>query len=365
MFQQAFRDTRVLVTGHTGFKGSWLTTWLLELGAEVAGYSIGLPTDPAAFSILGLEQRIVHYLGDIRDAEALTKAVDDFRPQVVIHMAAQALVRKSYENPLETFEVNTLGTVNLLEAVRTRPWIDAAVVITSDKCYRNVEWVWGYREDDRLGGHDPYSGSKGAAEMAFHSYARSYFRKEDTTRMASARAGNVIGGGDWAPDRIVPDCVRAWSDGQAVEIRNTAATRPWQHVLEPLSGYLWLAAGLLARREMLHGESYNFGPRASVVQSVGELVAEMNRYWSAAEWSTNQDGDLGKPEAGLLKLSCDKALLHMEWEAAFEFKDTVRHTSEWYRAYYEGANDMAALTRRQIVQYQERAAERRITWALT
>lgn len=362
MFKNAFREKKVLVTGHSGFKGSWLTTWLLELGAEVAGYSNGPPTELAAFDILGLEGRIRDYRGDVRSGSELGAALDDFEPDVVIHMAAQALVRLSYEKPSETFEVNTMGTVNVLEALRLRPQIAAGVIVTSDKCYRNVEWLWGYREEDRLGGDDPYSGSKGAAELAFQSYYRSFFQTGNT-RIATARAGNVIGGGDWAPDRIVPDCVRAWSDGRSVEIRSPEATRPWQHVLEPLSGYLWLAHRLLEGDDTVRGESYNFGPRASVVRSVGDLVNEMHRHWPAALHTTNTAGGEGKPEAGLLRLSCEKAVAHLGWEAALDFEDTVRYTSEWYRAYYQGEGDIGDMTLAQIASYQERAAAEGVEWA--
>lgn len=365
MFRDAFKGRRVLVTGHTGFKGSWLTTWLRALGAEVAGYSVDIPTSPANFEALRLADHIQHHLADIRDRSRLENVFDSFRPQVVLHLAAQALVRRSYVEPVATFEVNTLGTANILEAVRLRPWIECALIITSDKCYRNVEWVWGYREHDTMGGDDPYSGSKAAAEMVFHSYARSYFKDRGGTRVASARAGNVIGGGDWAPDRIVPDCVRSWCRGRPVFLRNPTATRPWQHVLEPLSGYLWLAAMLLSGKGQVHGESFNFGPPASVDQSVEELVEAMGQHWPAARWEVDGAPDIDRHEARLLKLSCDKALATLGWQATLGFEETVRFTSEWYRTYYEDPEaDILELTQGQIAQYCRRAEERGISWAM-
>ncbi len=365
MFRDAFRGRRVLVTGHTGFKGSWLSTWLQELGAEVAGYSVDIPTTPANFEALQLADLVQHHIADVRDRGTLERVFDSFRPQVVLHLAAQALVRKSYVDPIHTFEVNALGTANVLEAIRQRPWIECAVIVTSDKCYRNVEWVWCYREQDTLGGDDPYSGSKAAAEMVFHSYARSYFRDPGGTRVVSARAGNVIGGGDWAPHRLVPDCVRSWATGAPVILRNPTATRPWQHVLEPLSGYLWLAAALLSRDDGVAGESFNFGPSASVDQSVAELVEAMGTHWPAARWELDGRANQDHPEARLLKLSCDKALATLGWKATLSFDETVRLTSEWYKAYYEDPRtNVMSVTRGQIAEYCERARTRKISWAL-
>ena len=241
MFKGAYSDKKVLITGHTGFKGSWLSAWLLSLGAEVGGFSLGNPTEPSNFDVLGLRPRIRHYEGDIRDRDAITDVVKDFAPDIVFHLAAQSLVRKSYSHPALTMETNIMCTVNQLEAVQGSPSIRSLVCITSDKCYHNKEWMWGYRENDELGGDDPYSASKAGAELVAHSYFRSGLPVD--IYAATARAGNVIGGGDWAEDRIVPDCVRAWTAGKPVNIRNPWSTRPWQHVLEPLSGYLWLGSG--------------------------------------------------------------------------------------------------------------------------
>jgi CDP-glucose 4,6-dehydratase len=363
-FNNAFRGTRVLITGHTGFKGTWLTAWLAELGAEVAGFSVDIPTQPAGFEILGLEGVVDHRLGDVRNLAEVQKALDDFAPQVVFHLAAQALVRRSYEDPVGTFAVNTLGTAHVLEAVRQSPCVSAAVMITSDKCYRNLEWEWGYRENDLLGGEDPYSGSKGAAELVFHSYSQSYFGSSDGTRVASARAGNVIGGGDWAEDRLIPDCVRSWSEGAIVTLRHPTATRPWQHVLEPLSGYLSLAASLLDGPEC-HGQSYNFGPAASANESVGKLVEEVGRFWPAARWRVDPSGAEDRPEARLLKLSCDKSLADLDWTATLSFSETVRFTAEWYEAYYgRGGPGMLDLTRGQIGEFTELAKNRGLPWSM-
>ena len=275
MFGHIYEGRRVFVTGHTGFKGSWLTAWLLQMGAEVAGFSDAVPTAPSHFDVIGLGGRIRDYRGDVRDRKALVEAMREFKPEIVFHLAAQALVRASYDNPADTIEVNAMGTLNVLEAVRVTPSVEAVVSITSDKAYRNDEWVWGYRETDHLGGYDPYSASKGCAEIIAHSYFKSFFGDPvNAPYCATTRAGNVIGGGDWAADRIVPDCARAWSEGREVEIRSPHATRPWQHVLEPLSGYLWLGAKLFAAHRdavkagkgdgchegfRLDGEAFNFG----------------------------------------------------------------------------------------------------------
>jgi CDP-glucose 4,6-dehydratase len=364
MFLNSYAGKKVLVTGNTGFKGSWLTSWLLELGADVAGYSVDVPSTPSNFEVLGLEKRIRQYWDDVRDRKAIERAIDDFKPDIVFHLAAQAIVRRSYADPAQTFEVNAMGTMNVLECVRHRPWVRACVMITSDKCYRNVEWHWGYRENDALGGEDPYSGSKGCAELISYSYIHSYFKQDDAmAKVATARAGNVIGGGDWAADRIVPDCVRSWSNGETVVIRSPHATRPWQHVLEPLSGYLWLGAQLLNRNAGVSGTSYNFGPDASVNQPVEVLISHIGKYWSGAQWTVDAEAAKQRPEARLLKLSCDKALAELGWRAVLKFEETVRFTSEWYKEYYAGiARDMRALTRSQIQEYEDLAKNRGLPW---
>jgi CDP-glucose 4,6-dehydratase len=363
LFGGAYRGKRVLVTGHTGFKGSWLATWLEHLGAEVAGFSIDVPSSPANFELLDLEQRLVHFVGDIRDRERLAAVIDEFRPEIVFHLAAQSLVRRSYADPATTFETNALGMVNLLECLRTRPWIRAGVLITSDKAYRNDEWCWGYREVDALGGHDPYSGSKACAELIAHSYYHSFFR-DTPTKIATTRAGNVIGGGDWADDRIVPDCVRAWSQGDTVTVRSPQATRPWQLVLEPLSGYLVLGARLLEESAGLNGEAFNFGPAAHVNQTVAELIDAMAARWPGAQWEVPEDVARGGHEATLLKLSCDKALFHLDWRAVLEFSETVDFTVDWYGAWHSGETDLYACSVDQIERYSQMARERGLPWAM-
>jgi CDP-glucose 4,6-dehydratase len=260
MFANTYENRRVLVTGHTGFKGSWLCSWLLELGAQVAGFSLNVPTVPSNFEAIRLRERLAHFEGDIRDRNALFRVVQAFKPEMIFHLAAQSLVRLSFGDPILTFETNTLGTLNVLECLRQSAQPLAGVIITSDKCYQNQEWTWGYRENDILGGDDPYSASKACAELIFRAYDRSYYQKESKLRVATTRAGNVVGGGDWAPDRIVPDCVRAWSRGQPILIRHPHATRPWQHVLEPLSGYLWLGARLWQGEEALGGNPSILAP---------------------------------------------------------------------------------------------------------
>lgn len=362
MFSNIYTKKKVLVTGHTGFKGSWLASWLLNLGAEVAGYSKNIPTQPSHFSILNLENRIKHYQGDICDLKALQGVVDEFRPDIVFHLAAQALVRESYVNPLETFQTNTMGTLTVLEVLRQRPWIGASVIITSDKAYKNVEWLWGYRENDALGGEDPYSSSKGCAELAFYSYFQSFF-KNQTPAVATTRAGNVIGGGDWAKDRIIPDAMQAWSKNETVVLRNPQATRPWQHVLEPLSGYLWLGAHLWNKTKPLTGETFNFGPVAQTVEPVIDLIREISNHWPGAKWCIDPNPSKSMPEAGLLKLCCDKALHTLNWSAVLSFWETAKFTGEWYRVYYEqGAKAAKNKTMEQIKEYTRIAQERGQQW---
>ena len=362
IFGNVYRTRRVLVTGHTGFKGSWLVQWLLQLGAEVAGYSIDIPSQPSNFELLGLDLRIRHDVGDMRDPQRLAAAIDEFRPDVVFHLAAQALVRRSFADPVSTYETNVMGMVHLLECLRQRDWISAAVLITSDKAYRNDEWCWGYRENDALGGHDPYSASKSCADLIAQSYAKS-FLGEGKTPIAIARAGNVIGGGDWAVNRIVPDCVRAWTKGDSAPIRSPHATRPWQHVLEPLSGYLWLAARLLQGESGLRGETFNFGPDANVSQSVADLLEAMTMRWPRTRWEVPQGFDKGGAEARLLKLSCDKALFHLHWYAALDFHSTVAFTVDWYRSWHHGGVEMINFTDEQIRQYCVVAYGKKLAWA--
>ncbi len=361
-FSDIYRGRRVLVTGHTGFKGSWLALWLEHLGAVVAGYAVDVPSSPSNFEILGLQKRLHHYWGDIRDQDRLAEVIDEFRPEIIFHMAAQALVRRSYADPVTTFETNVMGMVNLLDCVRTRPWIRAAVLITSDKAYKNVEWCWGYRENDPLGGHDPYSGSKSCADIVAHSYFHSFFRLSPT-RIAITRAGNVIGGGDWADDRIVPDCIRAWGREDPVIVRSPQATRPWQHVLEPLSGYLWLGTRLWHGDEKFNGEAFNFGPDARINQTVAELLDAMAMRWPGAQWMAPEGHEQSGSEARLLKLSCDKAQQYLGWNATLQFPETVAHTIDWYRIWHQSEQDIYRYSLGQIESYCSLANERGLLWA--
>ncbi len=347
------RGKRVFITGHTGFKGSWLSAWLLELGAEVGGFSKDIPTTPALFESLGLEERMHHTLGDIRDLSGLRRALEAFDPELVIHLAAQALVRDSYRDPVETFATNVLGTVHVLEACRALPRLRALVNITSDKCYENREWCFAYRESDAMGGADPYSASKGAAELVFASYARSFYRN-GSCRVASARAGNVIGGGDWARDRLVPDCVRAWSRGETVVLRNPRSVRPFQHVLEPLSGYLVLARALLEERPGVHGEGFNFGPAPDAFVCVSEVAQAFARHFPEARTTTlsTEQAQTEPHEAGLLKLSCEKAQALLGWRPTLDLLTTLEWTASWYRAHTRG-EALGELTQSQILRYME------------
>ena len=360
---ESFFGRTVLITGHTGFKGSWLAAWLRQLGANVVGIALDPQTEPSHFVAVQLADNMTDLRNDIRDRAAVEQAIESAQPDFVFHLAAQPLVRRSYDDPLETWETNVLGTLHVLEALRKLDKPCAVVMITSDKCYDNVEWVWGYRETDAMGGPDPYSASKGAAELAIRSHIKSYFPKENSkVRIASARAGNVIGGGDWAADRIVPDCVTAWSTDNLVELRNPHSTRPWQHVLEPLSGYLRLAVAL-SQHPSLHGEPFNFGPQAQQNHSVLELVKQMALHWEKVRWQ-DVSGSLSEPyESGLLKLNCDKALHHLHWHAVMGFEDTVRMTAEWYRAYYQQPADIALTTNNQIADYTAIAKQHGLEWA--
>ena len=364
MIKNSFNGSTVLITGHTGFKGAWLTAWLKQLGAKVVGMALDPPTNPSHFVAANLADGITDLRIDIRDRAALESSIVNAQPDFVFHLAAQALVRRSYNDPIETWQTNVLGTLHVLEALRKLDKACAAVIITSDKCYDNVEWVWGYRETDGMGGPDPYSASKGAAELAIRSHIKSYFPKATSkVRIASARAGNVIGGGDWAADRIVPDCVKAWSTNNSVELRNPYSTRPWQHVLEPLSGYLNLAIALSQRPE-LHGEPFNFGPQVQQNHTVLELLQQMAFYWDQVRYQDMSGSVTGPYESGLLKLNCDKALHFLQWYAVMGFEDTVRMTAEWYRAYYNKMEKIALVTNSQISAYTLIAQQRGLNWAL-
>jgi CDP-glucose 4,6-dehydratase len=354
-FDDFYRGRRVLVTGHTGFKGSWLALWLRKLGAEVTGFALPPATELSHFAILDLEKRIRHREGDIRDLEAVRKAFREAEPEVVFHLAAQAIVRTSYDHPKETFDVNVGGTVNVLEAIRSAPSVRAAVVVTSDKCYENREWVWGYREEDPLGGHDPYSASKGAAEIVCGAYGRSYFNpagRGPHPGFATARAGNVIGGGDWAADRLIPDCVRALAAGKAVVIRNPGATRPWQHVLEPLSGYLLLARRL-AEDSVRFSGAWNFGPTDGSAMPVRELAARFVARWPEGRLRVGRQGGNAPHEAHALALCTDKARKILGWWPVLSAGEAVDWTAAWYRAWQEGKENLRTLSLCQIRRYEK------------
>ncbi|WP_406611056.1 CDP-glucose 4,6-dehydratase [Agarivorans sp. JK6] len=364
MFNNVYKDKKVLVTGHTGFKGTWLTTWLLELGAHVCGVSKDIPTKPAMFEELGLEHKIQHCILDIRELEEVSAIINDYEPDFIFHLAAQPIVSESYKNPIETISTNVMGTANILEILRNYKHTCHAIIITSDKCYENVEWIWGYKETDHLGGKDIYSGSKGAAEVIFHSYQESFFSDSNCNiKLATGRAGNVIGGGDWAADRIVADCMRAWSVGDKVEIRCPEATRPWQHVLEPLSGYLSLGQGLVENAN-IHGQQFNFGPRAEQNHTVKELLYDLSNFWNFEKTSDAYDVTDNIPfhEAGLLKLNCDKALFNLKWEANLNYHQCIKFVSEWYYTFYKEKEDMLDYTTKQIREYQQEAALKKLKW---
>jgi CDP-glucose 4,6-dehydratase len=365
MFNNTYKDKKVLVTGHTGFKGSWLVTWLISLEANIVGVSKDIPTNPSMFEELKLEEKIVHYQEDIRNLEKMTLIIKDEKPDFVFHLAAQPIVSTSYSDPIETISSNVMGTANVLEALKSSNHECTAIIITSDKAYDNVEQVWGYKEDDKMGGKDIYSGSKGAAELIIKSYYHSFFKKETSNvKLAIGRAGNVIGGGDWAKDRIVVDCMIAWSQKQAVEIRSPEATRPWQHVLEPLSGYLNLGAALYNDND-LDGRAFNFGPRAEQNHTVKQLLEDLSTYWhfsNSSEAFTVTD-NIPFHEAGLLKLNCDKALFHLKWQANLAYVETIKFTSEWYYEFYQNSEaDMYSKTLSQIQEYTKLAMDKSLLW---
>ncbi|MBP2493761.1 CDP-glucose 4,6-dehydratase [Methylobacterium sp. PvP062] len=349
-----YRGTRVLVTGHTGFKGAWLVAWLLDQGAEVMGLALGPPTDrPSLFRDLALADRMRSAVVDIRDAEAVREAVAAFRPEIVFHLAAQALVRRSYADPLETFAVNVMGTAHVLEAARHTDSVRAVVCVTSDKCYENREWVWGYRESDPLGGKDPYSASKAAAEIVAGSY-RQALMPGSRLRLATARGGNVIGGGDWSEDRLVPDLVRAIRSRAPLVLRNPDAVRPWQHVLELLHGYLLLGARLLAADDAAVG-AWNFGPARASEVAVRRLVEQALAAWGGDPIPVQIEASALR-EAGILKLDAAKAEAELGWRPRLGFARTVRLTMEWYRDYSARPTDARALVEAQIAEYARIAA---------
>ncbi len=363
LFNNIFENKTVLITGHTGFKGSWLSAWLKLLGSKVVGFSDCIPTSPSNYEASNIYSNLDDNRGDIRILSDIKSVVKNTQPDFIFHLAAQALVNNSYEDPIQTITVNALGTANILESIRQLDKKVVVVMITSDKAYDNVEWIWGYRENDRLGGKDLYSASKGMAELVIKGYFESFFKNNSNISLGIARAGNVIGGGDWAKDRIVPDCVTAWSNNQKVDIRSPNATRPWQHVLEPLSGYLLLASNL-SKNHSSNGEAYNFGPSSNQDYSVAELINEMSLYWDQVNWRDTSESKTHNHEAGLLKLNCDKALFDLNWTPTLDFQETIKMTADWYKEYYEQSNvSMSDITTSQIIKYNSIAKSKLIKWA--
>ena len=343
-----FKGKKVFVTGHTGFKGSWLTFLLKELGADVRGFSLEPHTFPSHFELLNLSNSIDHIIGDIRDGSLLSNTLQEFQPEVVFHLAAQALVKESYKDPTNTFEVNIMGSVNLLESVRMCDSVKSLVYITSDKCYENMEWIWGYREDDRLGGHDPYSASKSAAEIIFSAYSRSYFSSRTNLGVASTRAGNVIGGGDWAADRIIPDCIRAIENNVPIKIRNPNSYRPWQHVLEPITGYLALGANLYENPKNYSG-SWNFGPSTSEIFTVKEIANNLIQCLGKGIIEI-EEVNKEQYEANLLQLNCDKSQQLLGWSPRWNAEETITAIADWYKVFLNDGN-IESITRDQIHNY--------------
>ena len=338
-----FRGASVLVTGHTGFKGSWLTAWLVSLGARVVGFALDPYTTPSHFLAANMAKKITDIRGDVCDQQTVKKIIEETQPDFVFHLAAQAIVRQSYDDPISTWQTNVIGSLNVLNGLRSLKKPCAVIMVTSDKCYENVEWLWGYRETDALGGSDPYSASKAAAELAIRSHIRSYFSSATSQiRVASVRAGNVIGGGDWSADRIVPDCVKAWSQDEIVNLRRPNATRPWQHVL---------------------GEAFNFGPLPNQNRTVLELVKQMALHWTKVKWEDTSASAVGPHEAMLLKLNCEKAAQYLNWSAVLNFEQTVELTSDWYRSYYLQPSEIEKITEKQIDLYVEAARVRGLEWA--
>jgi CDP-glucose 4,6-dehydratase len=351
MFGNFYQGKNVFVTGHTGFKGSWLSAWLLKLGAKVTGYALPPAYDESHFELLGLERRMRHVVGNVCDLEHLTHAMTEAKADIVFHLAAQALVRESYRDPRTTFDTNVMGGVNVCEAVGRVDSIRTLVFITSDKCYRNVDWEWGYRETDELGGRDPYSASKGCAELVFAAYWTSFLSKAGRVNAASTRAGNVIGGGDWAKDRLIPDCVRALRQKEAIEIHHPDATRPWQHVLEPLGAYLHLGRRLGGPQGADYCKSWNFGPNNSANKNVGEVVRDVIKLWGSGEVKVERDPN-APHEDHWLQLNCDRADHYLNWKPTWNYPESIRETVHWYRAYQDGAK-VPALTDSQIEKYNQ------------
>lgn len=337
LFNNIYNGKKVHVTGHTGFKGGWLSLWLKELGAEVIGYSLDPPTQPSFFEAVDLKNKIIHIIGDVKDEKHLLSVFEKYQPEFVFHLAAQSLVRFSYKEPRLTYETNVMGTVNILEAIRKSKSVRAAVIVTSDKCYENKEWIYGYRENDPVGGYDPYSSSKGCAELVVSAYRRSFLnpinQNDRKIAISSARAGNVIGGGDWGEDRLIPDCVKTLSQNKIINIRNPQATRPWQYVLEPLSGYLLLGSKM-HKDGKRYSSAWNFGTNDNDIITVEEIVKSAINNWGNGDYKVDISSQ--PHEAGLLKLDTSKARTFLGWKPVYNIYETIERTINWYKRFYEG-----------------------------
>ena len=373
MFSSFYQGKKVLVTGHTGFKGAWLCQWLCELGANVAGISLGIPTNPSLFTQLGLAGKMGDNRIDIRNLDSTMQCFLDEKPDIVFHLAAQSLVRESYTSPVDTYSTNVMGTIHVLECLRALEKKVTGIIVTTDKCYENQNWLHGYRESDPMGGHDPYSSSKGCVEILVSSYRRSFFDKESFARVgvATARAGNVLGGGDWATDRIVPDAMRSLSSGDVIRVRNPSSTRPWQHVLEPLSGYLWLGAtignsldsGSANQEWKRYTSGFNFGPEVSSNLSVGKLVDEILIHWDGRYEYLPENAEMH--EAEKLNLVVEKAFHLIDWRPTWDFKQTIEKVVDWYRDLdgKDRPDEYRKITLMQISDYIESARARNIPWS--
>lgn len=348
--KEFWKNKKVFLTGHTGFKGSWLSLWLQELGAEVKGYALEPPTNPNLFNVAKVGEGMISEIGDIRNLEFLKKSMVEFNPDILIHMAAQPLVRLSYLSPIETYDVNVLGTAKVLEAARYCNSLKAIVSVTTDKCYENREWPWGYRENEAMGGYDPYSSSKGCAELVTSAYRRSFFNENNASAIATARAGNVIGGGDWAVDRLIPDIIAAFEKKHPVIIRNPMSIRPWQHVLEPLSGYLILAEDLFLKGKEL-ADAWNFGPNDDDCKPVSWLLDKLIQYWgNGSSWKLDENPN--PHEATFLKLDCSKAKFYLKWEPKWHVEETLQRIVKWHKSFILNEN-MKNITIKEIKEYND------------
>lgn len=364
-FGNTYYKKKVLITGNTGFKGSWLTLWLLELGAYVYGISKDIPTNPSLFQTLSLENKIIHKYIDINNYNDLSNNVNEIKPDFIFHLAAQPIVIESFINPINTFQTNILGTANLLDVVRINNLSTKIIIITSDKCYQNNNELWSYRESDMLGGKDPYSASKGACELVVKSYYESYFKNSNCI-ITTVRAGNVIGGGDWSDNRIIPDIMNSFFNKNILNLRNPNSTRPWQHVLEPLSGYLSLGF-YMCKDKSLNGESFNFGPNSDELYTVSELVNSLLNFLKKESIETFQINKIAPKydEAKFLKLNCDKSLLKLNWKSVLDFDTTCQYTANWYNNYYTNSNSILEYTIGQIKDYSEKAKFKKINWSIS